>query len=97
MTKIKNAIRFRGYSLKVKIKRNDWLLVNKHPIIVLYFEFENGRKFYNLEARTPLVKLTYSFLVLLSRVDSGNRTLSQNIQYYILFQISVFLKYENIT
>ena len=28
------------YSLKLKIKHNDWL-VNKQPIIVLYFEFEN--------------------------------------------------------
>ena len=34
------------YSLKLKIKRNDWLLAD----IVLYFEFENELKFYNLEA-----------------------------------------------
>ena len=33
------------YSLKLKIKRNDWL-----PIIVLYFEFENELNFYNLKA-----------------------------------------------
>ena len=34
------------YSLK--IKRNDWLLVRKQPIIALYFEFENELKFCNL-------------------------------------------------
>ena len=42
------------YSLKLKIRRNDWLLADtcvcKQPIIVLYFEFENELKFYNLEA-----------------------------------------------
>ena len=41
------------YSLKLKIKCNDWLLVDtchKQPIIALYFEFENELKFYNLEA-----------------------------------------------
>ena len=32
------------YSLRLKIKRKDWL------IIALYFEFENELKFYNLEA-----------------------------------------------
>ena len=37
------------YRLKLKIKRIDWLLANK-PIIVLYFEFENELKFYNLDA-----------------------------------------------
>ena len=34
------------YSLKLKIKRNDWLLADT------YFEFENELKFYNLEARS---------------------------------------------
>ena len=29
------------YSLKFKIKGNDWLLVRKQPFIALYFEFEN--------------------------------------------------------
>ena len=38
------------YRLKLKIKRNDWLLADKQPIIVLYFEFENELKFYNLQA-----------------------------------------------
>ena len=39
------------YSLRLKIKRNDWLLaVRKQPIIVLYFESENELKFYKLEA-----------------------------------------------
>ena len=40
--------------LRLKIKRNDWLLttrVRKQPIIALYFESENGLQFYNLEAR----------------------------------------------
>ena len=45
-------------SLKLKIKRNDWLLadtcpqarVRKQSIIALYFEFENELKFYNLGA-----------------------------------------------
>ena len=36
------------YSLKLKIKCIDWLLVRKQPIIALYFEFENEVKFYNL-------------------------------------------------
>ena len=36
----------RGY----KIKRNDWLLADKQPIIALYSESENELKFYNLEA-----------------------------------------------
>ena len=39
------------YSLKFKIKRNDWpTYVRKQPIVSLYFEFENELKFYNLEA-----------------------------------------------
>ena len=41
-------------SLRLKIKRNDWLLADKfrkQPIIRLYFEPENELKFYNLEAR----------------------------------------------
>ena len=40
------------YRLKLKIKGDDWLLVDKQPIIALYFEFEfeNELKFYNLEA-----------------------------------------------
>ena len=48
------------YSLKLKIKHNDWLLADnvdnvcKQPVIVLYFEFENELKFYNLKARPPL-------------------------------------------
>ena len=28
------------YSLKLKIKGNNWVLVRKQPIIALYFEFE---------------------------------------------------------
>ena len=43
------------YSLKLKIKRNDWLLVCKQPIVVVYFEFENELKFYNLEAWSQCV------------------------------------------
>ena len=42
------------HSLRLKIKRNDWLLADKcpqQPIIALYFESENEFKFYNLEAR----------------------------------------------
>ena len=42
------------YSLRLKIKRNDWLLADtcpQQPIIELYFESENELKFYNLEAR----------------------------------------------
>ena len=42
------------FILKLKIKRNDWLLADtcpQKPIIVLYFEFETVLKFYNLEAR----------------------------------------------
>ena len=48
------------YSLRFKIKHNDWLLATrfrKQPIIALYFESENEIKFYNLKARS-LVKLT---------------------------------------
>ena len=43
------------YVLKLKIKRNDWLLatrVRKQPIIALYFESENELKFYNLKVRS---------------------------------------------
>ena len=44
------------YSLKLKIKLNEWLLadtcVRKQPIIGLYFESENELKFYNLGARS---------------------------------------------
>ena len=43
------------YSLRLKIKRNHWLLadtrVRKQPIIALYFESENKLKLYNLEVR----------------------------------------------
>ena len=39
------------FILKLKIKRNDWLLVDMCAIIVLYFEFETVLKFYYLEAR----------------------------------------------
>ena len=46
------------FSLRLKIKRNDWLLadtrVRKQPIIALYFESETVIKFYNLEARALL-------------------------------------------
>ena len=40
------------FSLKINL--NDWLLadrcVRKHPLIALYFEFENDLKFYNPKA-----------------------------------------------
>ena len=48
------------FILRLKIKRNDWLLVDtcrqaarvrKQPIIALYFESETVLKFYNFEAR----------------------------------------------
>ena len=41
------------FILKLKIKRNDWLLADtrpQQPINALYFEFETVLKFYNLEA-----------------------------------------------
>ena len=38
------------FILKLKVKRNDWLLADKQPIIELYFEFETVFKFYNLES-----------------------------------------------
>ena len=38
------------YSLGLKIKRYDWLLVRKQPMITLYFESETVLKFYNLKA-----------------------------------------------
>ena len=40
------------YSLKLKIKCNDWLLAD----IALYFESENELKFYNLKARRSGVR-----------------------------------------
>ena len=46
------------YGLKLKIKRNDWPLADKQPIIALYFEFENELKFYNLEARMTRFNIT---------------------------------------
>ena len=36
--------------LRLKIKRNDWLLAEQ-PLIALYFDFETVLKFYNIEAR----------------------------------------------
>ena len=43
------------YILRLKIKRNDWLIadtsIRNQPIIALYFEPENVLKLYNLEAR----------------------------------------------
>ena len=56
------------FILRLKIKRNDWLLadtcphclrtrVRKQPIIALYFESENVLKFYNLEARSGSILL----------------------------------------
>ena len=41
------------YSLKLKIKRNDWLLADTCPQTAnhcAFFEFENELKFYNLES-----------------------------------------------
>ena len=40
------------YSLKLKIKCNEWLLLDTclQAIIALYFEYENELKFYNLDA-----------------------------------------------
>ena len=40
------------YSLKLRIRRIDWLLGDScpQPIIALYFEFGNELKFYNLKA-----------------------------------------------
>ena len=52
----RNVIKLK-YSLKLKIKLNDWLLEDTcpvHTIIVLYFEFENELKSYNLEAKIDL-------------------------------------------
>ena len=40
------------FILRLKIKRNDWTLVHKQPIIALYFESETVLKFYSLEARS---------------------------------------------
>ena len=45
------------YSLKLKIKRNDWLSASNQSIIALYFEFENELKFYNLGAWYPKTSL----------------------------------------
>ena len=42
------------YSLRLKIMRNGWLLVDtcsQVAIIALYFESENELKFYNLELK----------------------------------------------
>ena len=44
------------YSLRLRIKRNDWLLADTCPqaeIIALYSESEKELKFYNLKARHP--------------------------------------------
>ena len=37
------------FILRLKIKRNDWLLADT-PIIAIYFEFETVLKFNNIEA-----------------------------------------------
>ena len=54
------------FTLKLKIKRIDWLLADtcrKQPINALYFEFETTLTFYNLEAH-----LEYLYELLLSIV-----------------------------
>ena len=48
------------FILKLKIKRTMigclWTRVRKQPIIALYFEFETVLKFWNLGARTGLLR-----------------------------------------
>ena len=48
------------FILKLKIKRTMigclWTCVGKQPIIAVYFEFETVLKFYNLGARTGLLR-----------------------------------------
>ena len=45
-----SGVRYPGLEvIKLKIKRNDWLLADN--VIVLCFELENELKFYNVEAR----------------------------------------------
>ena len=49
------------YSLKFKIKRNDWLLAD--TIIALYFAFENELKYYNnlgVRTRCPVLRIPFS-------------------------------------
>ena len=60
------------FILRLKIKRYDWLLANKQPIIALYFEFENELKFYNLEAWSECVKADIK-MCSLGSIDSLNR------------------------
>ena len=46
------------YNLRLKIKRNDWLLADTCPQVAnhcSYFESENKIKFYNLEASWSLL------------------------------------------
>ena len=74
------------FSLRLKIKDNDWLLadtsamigclrtrVRKQPIIVLYFESETELKFYNLEA---------------SHIDIMNTFTTIPLKYFIFLQLS---------
>ena len=44
------------FILKLKIKRNDWLLADsKQSIVTLYFEFETVLEFYNREVRSFII------------------------------------------
>ena len=53
------------FILKIKIKRNDWMLayVRKQTIIAFYFEFETVLKFYNLEARSWTDPTQHNYVV----------------------------------
>ena len=56
------------YSLRLKIKRNDWLLAvtcRKQPIIALYFESENELMFPGF----PIYKGLNSIVLVLQRLD----------------------------
>ena len=78
------------YSLRLKIKRNDWLLADtrtpvcKQPIIALYFESKNEPKFYYLEARCDgyhFVRLCIPVYVLASMERSNIDPFDYKVKY----------------
>ena len=69
------------YNLKLKIKRNDWLLrtrVRKQPIITLYFEIENELQFYNIRPRDLTFKwVSIKFVLSYMRISNTKNVLSK--------------------
>ena len=62
--------------------------VHKQPIIVLYFEFDNELKFYNLEARSQYNQVPY---LTLKSLSLGSDSIV-SLRLMFLYQIAVCMK-----